>query len=255
MPTRSGVRNVLAAHVVGHDGDLRVALSHNPSAVIAPSAAVLTEAAARGYDSSTWTVVPNTLLTVPDPQTRTVREHLRTTAPARILARLGPEKGVADLLEPFAVLGRPVEIALADAPFELTDGSQGEVRRRCQALADQTPHVHLRPGLAWHEVSDWLGGASVVIVPSHAETFGLVALEAMATGTPVVAYDIGNLPHLIGDGGVIVPYSSGARGLWRAACQVLQDPVSYAATSRAAYYRSRDYWPALVANQLLKVVS
>lgn len=44
-------------------------------------------------------------------------------------------------------------------------------------------------------------------------------------------------------------------GLWRAFRQVLADAISYTRTSRAAYYRSRDYWPALVANQLLKVVS
>ncbi|MDG4795396.1 glycosyltransferase [Micromonospora sp. WMMD1082] len=100
-----------------------------------------------------------------------------------------------------------------------------------------------------------MAGASVVIVPSRAGTFGLVALEAMAAGTPVVAYDVGNLPHLIADGGFNVPHRSRPDSLWRAAQRLLADPISYAAASRAAYHRSRDYWPALVANQLLKVVS
>jgi glycosyltransferase involved in cell wall biosynthesis len=77
----------------------------------------------------------------------------------------------------------------------------------------------------------------------------------MAAGTPVVAHDIDNLSTLIGDGGALVPCEDGADGLWRASRQLLADAVSYPRTSRAAYYRSRDYWPALVANQLLKVVS
>ncbi|GAB3160964.1 hypothetical protein GCM10027290_67580 [Micromonospora sonneratiae] len=255
MQAHPGIRNVLAAHVIGHDADLQAALTRNPDAIIAPSATVLSEAAARGYDSSSWSVVPNTLLTVPEPQSHSGRDQLWATGPVRVLARLGPEKGVAELIDPIPTLGRPIEIALADAPFELATGSQQQVRRRCQALAAETPGVTLLPGLPWHEVPTWLASASVVIVPSHAETFGLVALEAMAASTPVVAYDVGNLPHLIRNGGVIVPYRSRAHSLWRAAQHLLADPVSYAAASRAAYYRSRDYWPALVANQLLKVVS
>ncbi|MGJ3224083.1 glycosyltransferase family 4 protein [Micromonospora aurantiaca (nom. illeg.)] len=255
MPTHPGIRNILAAHVVGHDADLQPALARNPDAIIAPSATVLSEAAARGYDSTSWSVVPNTLLTVPEPQSRSDRHRLWATGPVRVLARLGPEKGVAELLDPIPVLDRHIEVAVANAPFELAAGSQEQVRRRCQALAATTPGVTVLPGLAWHEVSAWLAGASVVIMPSRAETFGLVALEALAASTPVVAYDVGNLPHLIGDGGIIAPYRSGPDGLWRAARHLLTDPVGYAAASRAAYYRSRDYWPALVANQLLKVVS
>ena len=101
----------------------------------------------------------------------------------------------------------------------------------------------------------WLAGGAVVIVPSQRETFGLVALEAMSVGTPVVAYAIDNLPHLVGDGGVLIREGEDPGQLWRAAAELLQDPVRYGATSRAAYYRTRDYRPAHSADQLLKVVS
>jgi glycosyltransferase involved in cell wall biosynthesis len=77
----------------------------------------------------------------------------------------------------------------------------------------------------------------------------------MAASTPVIAYDVGNLPELVADAGIIVARDDGPAGLWRAARLLLSDAVGYRRTSRAAYYRSRDYWPALVANQLLKVVS
>jgi glycosyltransferase involved in cell wall biosynthesis len=256
MPTcYPQTRNVLAAHVVGHDTDLRAALALQPAAVIAPSATVAMQAAERGYDSTTWNVVPNTLLTEPEPQPQRIRDHSYRHGPIRVLARLGPEKGVADLLAPRNWLDRPIEVAMAKAPFEISVGSQEALLRKCQTLAGQHPDVLIQDGLDWDDVLAWLGGASVVIVPSHAETFGLVALEAMAAGTPVVAHDIGNLPTLIGDGGALVPHQDGAPGLWRASRQLLNDAVTYRRTSRAAYYRSRDYWPALVANQLLKVVS
>lgn len=255
MPGYDRTRDVLAVHVIGHDTDLRAALDRHPSAVIAPSATVLTEAAARGYDSTPWGVVPNTLLTEPAPQLRDIRERLYHDGPVRVLARLGPEKGVEGLLQPRRRADRPVEIALADAPFQASEGSQQKLRERCDALAGRSPGAIVRGGLAWDETVGWLSEASVVIVPSLAETFGLVTLEALAASTPVIAYDVGNLPNLIADAGIIVAQDDGAEGLWRAARLLLCDAVRYRRTSRAAYYRSRDYWPALVANQLLKVVS
>ena len=47
-------------------------------------------------------------------------------------------------------------------------------------------------------------GASVLVIPSWHEGFGLPALEAMALGVPVVASDRGALPEVIGDAGLLV---------------------------------------------------
>jgi D-inositol-3-phosphate glycosyltransferase len=54
---------------------------------------------------------------------------------------------------------------------------------------------------------DWYAAADVVAVPSHNESFGLVALEAQACGTPVVATDVGGLRTTVRDGvsGLLVP--------------------------------------------------
>jgi D-inositol-3-phosphate glycosyltransferase len=52
----------------------------------------------------------------------------------------------------------------------------------------------------------WFQAASVCVVPSHSESFGLVAIEAQACGTPVIAARVGGLPTAVRDGisGVLV---------------------------------------------------
>ena len=49
-------------------------------------------------------------------------------------------------------------------------------------------------------LADWYRAADVTVVPSHSESFGLVALESQACGTPVVAAAVGGLPTAVEDG-------------------------------------------------------
>ena len=46
----------------------------------------------------------------------------------------------------------------------------------------------------------YYSAAEIVIMPSHYESFGMVALEAMACGTPVIATQVGGLQHLVQNG-------------------------------------------------------
>ncbi|MGH3822025.1 MAG: glycosyltransferase family 4 protein [Pseudonocardiaceae bacterium] len=255
MSTTGPVRRVLAMHVIGHDIDMAAALDRT-ELVIAPSAVVLRRACARGYDTTDWRVVPNALLIDGRPPPTIHRRWLREHGPIRILARLGPEKGVEELLTAAADsrLPHPVQVALCAAGFEAAPQSQQRLLDACRDLA--TPiGATILPGLPWDQVPAWLAGSTVVIVPSLAETFGLVALEAMAGGAPVVAFDLDNLPALIGDGGLLMPREHGHLGLWRAAGELLADPIGYEQTSRAGSTRARDYRPAHIAGLLVKVVS
>ncbi|BCY11047.1 glycosyltransferase family 4 protein [Actinoplanes sp. L3-i22] len=268
MPATIPHRRVLVAHVIGHQEDLELALARKPDAVLVPSASARAEATARGFDTTSWQILPNPLLTEPAPPNRQDRTRLRTDGPIRVMARPAPEKGILPLLAAAGdaavradrrVHGTSgastrIEVALAKAGFELTIGSQDDTITRCTAYCDAAG-ISLGDGLSWDTAPRWLATAGLVIVPSLRETFGLVALESMAGGTPVIAYRTGNLPALIGDGGVLADLEAGPRALWRAAWQLRADPVRYETASRAAYYLARDYRPAHIADLLLKVVS
>jgi len=63
-----------------------------------------------------------------------------------------------------------------------------------------------RPPVVAPELAGWFRSADVVVMPSFSESFGLVALEAQACGTPVVATNVGGLSRAISDGrtGILV---------------------------------------------------
>jgi D-inositol-3-phosphate glycosyltransferase len=56
------------------------------------------------------------------------------------------------------------------------------------------------PPVDQRQLADWYASADVVCIPSHSESFGLVALEAQACGRPVVAAAVGGLPTAVVDG-------------------------------------------------------
>jgi D-inositol-3-phosphate glycosyltransferase len=93
-------------------------------------------------------------------------------------------------------------------------------------------------------LAQWYRAADVVLVPSHSESFGLVAIEAQACGTPVVAADVGGLPTAVGDAGVLV---DGHRvGPWTDAVEslLLDRPRRLELGRQAVEHASRFGWAA-----------
>jgi D-inositol-3-phosphate glycosyltransferase len=84
--------------------------------------------------------------------------------------------------------------------------------------------------------------ADVVAVPSHNESFGLVALEAQACGTPVVAARVGGLPVAVADGRSGLLVDGHAPGPWAdALAAVALDPARRAALSTGAIAHARRF--------------
>lgn len=113
-------------------------------------------------------------------------------------------------------------------------------------LHDRVGVVGPRPH---HLLATLYRAADVVVVPSRSESFGLVALEAMACGRPVVAADVGGLSTLVDPGrtGLLVPGRDPAR--WAAALDaVAGDPGRAAAMGAAGAERAAGYgWAAAAA--------
>ncbi len=106
----------------------------------------------------------------------------------------------------------------------------------------------------------YYSAAEVLIMPSHYESFGMVALEAMACGTPVVASQIGGLAFLVQDGvtGYVVPDGE-PELLSQKLTQLILDPKLLARLGKQAAEYAQGYrWEAItdqivdVYNQLRK---
>jgi len=134
--------------------------------------------------------------------------------------RLVEEKGLPILLEAVAGLGGawrlqlvgsgPLQPALARLAGDLGIGERVEV----------IPHV---PSA---QMPDVLAGWDVLALPSLTrpnwkEQFGRVLVEAMASGLACVGSDSGEIPHVLGDAGIVVP--EGEAGLLRDALRRLQE--------------------------------
>jgi D-inositol-3-phosphate glycosyltransferase len=101
-------------------------------------------------------------------------------------------------------------------------------------------------------LADWYRAATVVCVPSYSESFGLVALEAQACGTPVVAAAVGGLTTAVRDGitGLLVPtheVDDFSRDLRR----ITADPALREKMSRAAVEHARGFGWELTAERTL----
>lgn len=105
-------------------------------------------------------------------------------------------------------------------------------------------------------LADWYRAADACLVPSRTESFGLVALEAAACGTPVVAADVGGLRTLVDHGrtGFLVEGRDPA-SFAAAVDELLGEPARAAALGAAAVARARRYTWSIAAARLRRLYS
>ncbi|GFG68603.1 glycosyl transferase family 1 [Mycolicibacter senuensis] len=158
-----------------------------------------------------------------------------------------PLKGVAHLLAAVAKLRteRDVELQLV-AKLE-----RGGLTEKLIAELGIADIVTVSSGLTDAQLAEVLASAELVCIPSLYEGFSLPAVEAMASGTPVVASRAGALPEVLGDDGVcaqLVPPGDAA-ALTRALGALLDDPDRRHRLGAAGRRRALDVysWPAVAA--------
>jgi D-inositol-3-phosphate glycosyltransferase len=126
------------------------------------------------------------------------------------VGRIAPIKGLQTLLDAMARLraaGSDLRLLIVggdtDEPLE---GHEADLRRRLDALGlgDTVRFVGAQPQ---EQLRAYYVAADATVLPSYYESFGMVALEAMACGRPVIASRVGGLQTTVRDGltGVLVP--------------------------------------------------
>ena len=126
------------------------------------------------------------------------------------------------------------------------------------ALADLARELGIADRVRFEPPSDrarlaqWYRAADVTVVPSHSESFGLVAIESQACGTPVVAADVGGLRTAVAHerSGLLVPGHDPE--MWaRVLADLLARPALHAELSRGARTHAESFsWSATAAGLL-----
>ncbi len=112
--------------------------------------------------------------------------------------------------------------------------------------------LHLAPPVSRSELADWYRAADVVAVPSHTESFGLVAVEAQASGALVAAANVGGLRTAVGDGGVLVD-GHDPRVWAQELGRLLDDPEEAARLRERGRRRAQGFGWSVTVDRLLDV--
>ncbi|MGC9503954.1 glycosyltransferase [Baaleninema sp.] len=128
------------------------------------------------------------------------------------VGRFDPRKGIETLIR---AIGRSQLRGKADLQLIIGGGSRsghkdGDERDRLIALVRDLgieELVHFPGRIADGQMAEYYAAADVCVVPSHYEPFGLVAIEAMASRTPIVASAVGGLQYTVAheETGLLVP--------------------------------------------------
>ena len=146
---------------------------------------------------------------------KTARETIGTPLDALVVTfvgRIQPHKGPEVLIRATSELVKHSPLMRSKLIVNIIGGASGANTEEVERLQELTTWlgiddvVHFAPPIPRAELPQWYRAADLVCVPSYSESFGLVALEAQACGTPVIATAVGGLRTAVADGisGVLV---------------------------------------------------
>jgi D-inositol-3-phosphate glycosyltransferase len=138
--------------------------------------------------------------------------HPQDALVVSFVGRIQPHKGPEVLIRATSELVKHTPLLRHKLIVNIVGGASGANTEEVDRLKELTTWlaiddvVRFTPPIPREELPQWYRAADLVVVPSYSESFGLVALEAQACGTPVVATAVGGLRTAVADGisGVLV---------------------------------------------------
>jgi glycosyltransferase involved in cell wall biosynthesis len=166
---------------------------------------------------------------------------------AVFVGRLAPDKGLDTLLAAIESLG---------PAFPLRIIGDGPLAGRVQQAAARLPHVRWLGQLSSDQVYANLGEARMLVFPSlWYETFGLVAIEAYARGTPVIGSNIGAIAEIVEDDRTGLLFQAGdAAELARQLARAWAQPSKRARLGREARRTYEERYTAEAAYRALQAI-
>ncbi len=177
------------------------------------------------------------------------------------VGRIEPLKGIETLLRSMALVAPEIPRWQDDLQLIIIGGAPGAGSDQMHAELDRLHR--LRAELGIEDLVTFQGAkeqdllvyyyaaAEMVVVPSHYESFGMVALEAMACGTPVIASKVGGLALNVRDGetGFLVPDGDPEALAGRIRLLLCDESLRLKLGAQAHRWASRYGWPR-VANEI-----
>jgi len=171
------------------------------------------------------------------------------------VGRIQPLKGLDVAVRALAEMERDdaVLVAVGGTSGPAGDAHLAEVTALARELG-VLDRIRFVPAQPHHLLSTYYRAADLVLVPSRSESFGLVALEAAACGTPVVATSVGGLRTLIrhGDSGFLVP-DRDPSAFARHAAAIVADPALGAVLGEGGTRIARGFTWSTTAARLRRV--
>ena len=193
------------------------------------------------------------------------RQFIGVSSDQRVVlfvGRIEPLKGIDTLIRAmtcmnFQNIGGPVYLTVIGGEPEASPSAMSAEMTRLQALCDELcmgQMVMFLGKRAQDTLPYYYSAADVLVMPSFYESFGMVALEAMACGTPVIASQVGGLAFLVRDGetGFTVPEGDPDILCNKLALLLDDDPLRERMGHAAAAY-ALDYDWRKIAGQVIKV--
>jgi D-inositol-3-phosphate glycosyltransferase len=174
------------------------------------------------------------------------------------IGRLQPLKGIDTLLRSTHVVRRRhdnLKVLIVGGGVDSDDPHERQERERLHTLVqdlDLADHVQFIDAQSQEQLAYYYAAADVLVMPSHYESFGMVVLEAMACGTPVVASHVGGLASTVlpGQTGFLAPVGD-VQAFARSVEQLIGDPQLWQSMSTAAHLRAQAYtWPRIMKRTL-----